>query len=160
MRGDPPDPRHAGLVERGLGVLDELVRQPVLVLLVVQALGDLGVVGVLAGEDVLDPHELHVDATLGLGAQDLDRAGHDDDEPVAGVDRLGDHAGEVGGLAALDVADDQALRRLDLRAGRVRQPLHDRAGALVERGDGGCGPLLHLGEVASRSRPNSSVLRL
>ena len=47
----------------------------------------------------------------------LDGAGEHDDEPVPGVDRLGDDSGEVRGLAALDVADDQALRLVGL--GRV-----------------------------------------
>ena len=39
------------------------------------------------------------EAALRLAAQQFDRAGEHDDELVASVDRFGDHAGEVGGLA-------------------------------------------------------------
>ncbi|NKS77881.1 hypothetical protein GS539_18705 [Rhodococcus hoagii] len=147
VRGDPSDARHPGLVERGIGVADEPAREPVLVLLVVETLRDLRVVRILSCEDVLDTHELHVDPALGLRAKDLDRAGHDDDETVAGVDGLGDDTREVGGLAALHVTDHQPLGLLDLIARRIGEALDDRVGAPVQGRDGGSPPLLHLGKV-------------
>ena len=94
------------------------------------------IVVVDAAHEVLVADELLVEAPLGLPAQQVGRAGEDDDQAVAGVDRLGDDAGEVGGLAALDIADDQALGLVGLVALRVAEALDDAGGVEVERGDG------------------------
>ena len=68
-------------------VAQELAVDPVLVGVVVGRGDLLGVVLVDAAENVLDADEFHVQAALGLAPKDLDRAGEDDDQPVAGVDR-------------------------------------------------------------------------
>ena len=70
------------------------------------------------------------------GAQELDGPGEDDDEAVPGVDGLGDDPGEIGGLPALDVPDDQALGLVGPASGRVGEPSDDLRGGRVDRGDG------------------------
>ena len=50
--------------------------------------------------------ELCVQSFLCLLAKRVVDTGKDDEEPVAGIGGLCDHRGEVGGLAALDVAEN------------------------------------------------------
>ena len=108
--GQPTDAREPELL-RILPVGDEPALLPVDVAVsdVVDRRDELLVVAGNPAEDVLLSDELHVQTALRLSAQQLDRAGEDDDELVAGVDRLGDHPCEVRGLSGLDMADDQAF---------------------------------------------------
>ena len=128
-------------------MLDKAAVEPVSVELVIQFLLDRRVVRVLTGEDVLFSHELHVEAALGLGAKDLDRAGEHDDEAVAGIDGLGGDAGEVRGLPALYVTDDQPLGLLDLGPGGFRQSADHVRGRLVQSCDRLLWPILDGAQV-------------
>lgn len=87
-----------------------------------------------AAQDVLAAGEFHVQAPLRLGAQQVQSAAEDDDQAVARVDGLGDDAGEVGGLAGLHVADDQALGLVRGFLGGVGEAFHDLVGGGVEAG--------------------------
>ena len=136
VAGEPDDVGEAVL--RGLEpVPEELAVDAVLVLEVVEVASQLLVVRVDAQEDVLDSYELHVESALGLPAEQVHGAGQHDDEPVAGVDGLGDDAGEVRGLAALDVPDDQALGGVGLRTRGVGQAFDDAGRGEVELGERG-----------------------
>ena len=87
-------------------------------------------------EDVLGPDELHVEAPLGLGPQELDRTGEDNDQPVASINGLGNDSGEVGGLPALDVPDHQSFGLVGGAAGGVGQAGDDVGRDRVDGGDG------------------------
>jgi hypothetical protein len=50
-----------------------------------------------------------LETQLGLAAQRVVQSRKDDDDAVAGVDRLRGQRAEVGSLARLDVTDDKAL---------------------------------------------------
>ena len=131
--GQAMDGRNTRFGESGT-VGDESPRLPVDVIgaHVVDVLQKVLVLLTDSPEDVLPSDELHVESALGLGAQDLDGSGKHDDEPVTRVDGLGDDTGEVGGLAALNVTDDQPLRLVGLSPGRVGESSDDVGGGRVD----------------------------
>ncbi|WP_198169787.1 hypothetical protein [Agromyces laixinhei] len=99
---------------------------------VVDVSDGIGVGGVSTRQDVLFAEQLHVQATLGLPPKQFDGAGEHDDKAVSGVDRLRHDAREVGGLAALHVADDEALGLVSDLGARIGEPADDVARGLVE----------------------------
>ena len=147
--GKPSDAREPELL-RILPVGDEPALLPVDVAVsdVVDRRDELVIVTGNPAEDVLLSDELHVQTALRLSAQQLDRAGEDDDELVAGVDRLGDHPGEVGGLPGLDMADDQAFGLVRVAPRGVGQALDHFIGSAVELADGVGAPALPFEDAA------------
>jgi hypothetical protein len=121
-----------------LSVTDEAVLEPVLVIGVVELICRR--VGQAPGE-ILDPDQLPVETSLSLRAQQLDRSGHDDHQPVTRIDGLGDDTGEVGRLAALDVPDDQALGLVAGGGGGVGDPADDLRRGAIEGCDRLGGPV-------------------
>ena len=130
--GQATDGRNTRFDESGT-VGDESPRLPVDVIGagVVDVLQEVLVLLAYSPENVLLSDELHVESALGLGAQDLHGSGEHDDEPVTRVDGLGDDTGEVGGLAALNVTDDQPLRLVGLGPRGVGGPSDDVGGGRV-----------------------------
>ena len=109
-------------------------------------------------QDVLSPDHLHVDPPLCLSPQHLDRSGHDDHQPVAGINRLGDDSGEVRRLSALYVSDHEALRLVGGHTGRIREPFDDIGCGQVERGHARLGPLPHVEQVVTITGPIECVI--
>ena len=95
----------------------------------------VGVVVVHTGTDVLTTDQFHVEASLSLAPENLDRAGQHDDQAVPSVDRLGHHAAEIRRLPALDVADHQTFGLIRLGPRRIRKPVHNLSGCNVQLSD-------------------------
>ena len=94
-------------------------------------------------------------ATVGVHpheAKDLDDAGHDNDNPVAGIDGARDHPGKIRCLSTLDVSHDQAPGRETRMVprsvlydfDRIPKPCNDRATGLGNRRHACRGPSLPL----------------
>ena len=105
----------------------------------------------LPGAAWVDLDELLLHALLRLLPKGVVESGEDDEEPEARVGTLCRHRCEVGGLAALDVPEDEAPGLEALLAWRIKQADHFGTGT-VYRVDNGRVPTL-LDQIPPQGRP-------
>ena len=74
---------------------------------------------------LLYPNNIAIDSELSLVPEDIQHSRQNYDQPVAGVSRPANHAYEIGGLATLNVTDNQPFCLVGLFPSGIRQTFDD-----------------------------------